>query len=93
MYSLGMNQLRIDTGRWSVQYSDRAGRTRLLGISAAGVLITFVGFMFSRISRTDVGWNDRDLLLFLVAFKADVLPGGYRILILGGAIDGLVGGT
>ncbi|KAG9088414.1 hypothetical protein FRC06_002049 [Ceratobasidium sp. 370] len=33
-----------------------------------------------------------DALLFLVAFRADMIPGGYRILILGGAIDGLAGG-
>ncbi|KAG8734090.1 hypothetical protein FRC11_012240 [Ceratobasidium sp. 423] len=57
---------------WWAQYSDRAGRTRTMGISAVAVLIT-------------------DILLFLVAFKADVLPGGYRILILGGALDGLAG--
>ncbi|KAF8610528.1 MFS general substrate transporter [Ceratobasidium sp. AG-I] len=65
--------LSVLTTGWWTQYSDRVGRTRLLGISAAAVLIT-------------------DLLLFLVAFKADILPGGYRILILGGAIDGLAGG-
>lgn len=34
----------------------------------------------------------RDALLFLVAFRGTVIPGGYRILILGGAIDGLAGG-
>ncbi|KAG9095170.1 hypothetical protein FS749_010950, partial [Ceratobasidium sp. UAMH 11750] len=33
-----------------------------------------------------------DALLFLVAFRADIIPGGYRILILGGALDGLAGG-
>ncbi|CAE6520904.1 unnamed protein product [Rhizoctonia solani] len=58
---------------WWAQYSDRVGRTKVLGISAIAVLIT-------------------DILLFLVAFKAEVLPGGYRILILGGALDGLAGG-
>jgi hypothetical protein len=34
----------------------------------------------------------RDAILLLVAFRADLIPGGYRILILGGAIDGLAGG-
>ncbi|KAJ1309189.1 hypothetical protein OPQ81_004858 [Rhizoctonia solani] len=58
---------------WWAQYSDRAGRTKVLGISAFAVLIT-------------------DLLLLLVAFKASILPGGYRILILGGALDGIAGG-
>ncbi|CAE6475036.1 unnamed protein product [Rhizoctonia solani] len=58
---------------WWAQYSDRAGRTKVLGISALAVLIT-------------------DVLLFLVAFKAEILPGGYRFLILGGALDGLAGG-
>ncbi|CAE6516907.1 unnamed protein product [Rhizoctonia solani] len=59
---------------WWAQYSDRAGRTKVLGISALAVLIT-------------------DVLLFLVAFKAEILPGGYRFLILGGALDGLAGGA
>ncbi|CAE6510717.1 unnamed protein product [Rhizoctonia solani] len=58
---------------WWAQYSDRAGRTRVLGISGFAVLIA-------------------DFLLFLVVFKAEILPGGYRILILGGALDGLAGG-
>ncbi|CAE6450212.1 unnamed protein product [Rhizoctonia solani] len=58
---------------WWAQYSDRAGRTKVLGISGFAVLTT-------------------DLLLFLVAFKGESLPGGYRILILGGALDGLAGG-
>ncbi|KAH7340751.1 hypothetical protein B0J17DRAFT_652648 [Rhizoctonia solani] len=58
---------------WWAQFSDRAGRTKVLGISALAVLIT-------------------DALLFLVAFKAEILPGGYKILILGGALDGLAGG-
>ncbi|CAE6448464.1 unnamed protein product [Rhizoctonia solani] len=33
-----------------------------------------------------------DLMLLLVASKAEVLPGGYRLLILGGFINGLTGG-
>ncbi|KAG8696390.1 hypothetical protein FRC09_008541 [Ceratobasidium sp. 395] len=65
--------LSVLTTGWWTQYSDRVGRTRLLAISAAAVLII-------------------DGLLFLVAFRADSVPGGYRILILGGAMDGLVGG-
>ncbi|GAB1517235.1 hypothetical protein RhiTH_000279 [Rhizoctonia solani] len=58
---------------WWAQYSDRAGRTKVLGISGFAILVA-------------------DALLFLVAFKGKVLPGGYRILILGGALDGLAGG-
>ncbi|KAG8705610.1 hypothetical protein FRC08_001574 [Ceratobasidium sp. 394] len=65
--------LSVLTTGWWTQYSDRVGRTRILAISAAAVLIT-------------------DALLFLVAFRADIIPGGYRILILGGALDGLAGG-
>ncbi|CAE6423800.1 unnamed protein product [Rhizoctonia solani] len=65
--------LSVLTLGWWAQYSDRAGRTRVLGISAFAVLIA-------------------DALLFLVAFKGNILPGGYRILILGGALDGLAGG-
>ncbi|KAJ1309896.1 hypothetical protein OPQ81_006657 [Rhizoctonia solani] len=58
---------------WWTQYSDRAGRTKLLAISSLTGLLT-------------------DTLLFLVTFKADMLPGGYRVLILGGVIRGLSGG-
>ncbi|QRW26991.1 major facilitator superfamily transporter [Rhizoctonia solani] len=58
---------------WWAQYSDRAGRTKVLGISGFAILVA-------------------DALLFLVAFKGKVLPGGYRILIIGGALDGLAGG-
>ncbi|CAE6409542.1 unnamed protein product [Rhizoctonia solani] len=65
--------LSVLTLGWWAQYSDRAGRTRVLGISAFAVLIA-------------------DALLFLVAFKGKALPGGYRVLILGGALDGLAGG-
>ncbi|QRV86142.1 major facilitator superfamily transporter [Ceratobasidium sp. AG-Ba] len=65
--------LSVLTVGWWTQYSDRVGRTKLLAISAAAVLIT-------------------DALLFLVAFRADLAPGGYRILVVGGAIDGLAGG-
>ncbi|KDN51795.1 hypothetical protein RSAG8_00343, partial [Rhizoctonia solani AG-8 WAC10335] len=62
----------LTLGWWS-QYSDRAGRKRVLAISAFTMLIA-------------------DALLFLVAFNAEVLPGGYRMLILGGVIHGLSGG-
>ncbi|KAG9091808.1 hypothetical protein FRC07_011784 [Ceratobasidium sp. 392] len=65
--------LSVLTTGWWTQYSDRAGRTRVLTVSAVAVLIT-------------------DALLFLVAFRAHMVPGGYRILILGGALDGLAGG-
>ncbi|CUA75023.1 Cohesin subunit SA-3 [Rhizoctonia solani] len=34
-----------------------------------------------------------DAMIFLVAFNAENLPGGYRILILGGIIHGLAGGS
>ncbi|KAG8734091.1 hypothetical protein FRC11_012241 [Ceratobasidium sp. 423] len=59
---------------WWAQYSDRAGRTRVLGLSSVAVLFG-------------------DALLFLVAFKPEMVPGGYRILILGEAIRGLFGGS
>jgi hypothetical protein len=37
-------------------------------------------------------WITRELILLTVASKPDLLPGGYRILIAGGAINGLLEG-
>ncbi|CAE6510722.1 unnamed protein product [Rhizoctonia solani] len=62
----------LTTGSWA-QLSDRIGRTRVLAITAIGILFT-------------------DAVLILVAFYADILPGGYRFLIVGNIIDGALGG-
>ncbi|KAJ1309899.1 hypothetical protein OPQ81_006660 [Rhizoctonia solani] len=42
--------------------------------------ITAIGFIFT------------DAVLILVSFYADILPGGYRFLIVGNIIDGMLGG-
>ncbi|KZT56416.1 MFS general substrate transporter [Calocera cornea HHB12733] len=62
----------LTTGYWSSK-SDVWGRTRILAISIAGVLVTDANFL-------------------LVAHASDYLPGGYRFLVVGPVIDGLVGG-
>ncbi|KZO97873.1 MFS general substrate transporter [Calocera viscosa TUFC12733] len=62
----------LTTGYWSSK-SDVWGRTRILAISIAGVLVTDANFL-------------------LVAHATDYLPGGYRFLVVGPVIDGLVGG-
>ncbi|EJU05334.1 MFS general substrate transporter [Dacryopinax primogenitus] len=62
----------LTTGFWSSK-SDVWGRTRILALSIAGVLVTDANFL-------------------LVAHASEYLPGGYRFLIVGPVIDGLVGG-
>ncbi|KAI0780685.1 major facilitator superfamily domain-containing protein [Trametes elegans] len=68
-----MGILTCMTTAWWGSLSDRYGRTRVLGCSVIGVVMT-------------------DFVLIMVYYFSEQLPGGYKFLIVGPIVEGVLGG-
>jgi MFS family permease len=81
----------LTTGFWGA-VSDRLGRTTVMSLSIMGLVSRLVVILNRPSTSKLKNLVHSDVVLIITATYPDKIPGGYRFILLGPIIDGLLGG-